>query len=73
MYFSGVSGNVALRINAQTKAMIMRIAPIVQNDDPVFLFTEHSIGRAWHKAIIRANIDACFIVSGIDIITASPA
>ena len=62
-----------LRMRAQTRAMTMRIAPIFQNDDPVFLFTAHSIGKAWHKAIISANIEACFIVSGIDIIAAIPA
>ena len=54
-------------------AIIRRIAPIFQNDEPVFWFTAHSIGRAWHRAIISAKIEACFIVSGMDIIAAMPA
>ena len=60
-------------MRAQMRAITMRIAPIFQNDVPVFLFTAHSIGKAWHRAIMRASIEACFMVSGMDIITAMPA
>ena len=35
-----------LRQKAQMRAMTIRMAPIFQNEDPVFLFTAHSIGKA---------------------------
>ena len=68
-----MSGNNMLSTSAQTKAMTMRMSPMVQKEDPVLRFTAHSIGRAWHRAIISAKMEACFMVSGMAIMTAMPA
>ena len=53
--------------------MMIRMTPILKNEDPVFLHTAHSIGKAWQSAIIRHRIVAWRNVSGMDIMAATPA
>lgn len=36
----------------------LHISPMRQNGEPVFLFTEHSMGKAWQMAIISPTIVA---------------
>ena len=67
-----MSGRTRLRQKAHTKAMTIRIIAILPKEEPVFLLTAHSIGRAWHKAIIMPSMVACLRVSWMVIIAAMP-
>ena len=54
-------------------AMTTLMTPIFQNEEPVFLLTAHSMGSAWHSAIISESMVASLMVRGIDIMAAMPA
>ena len=73
MYLSSMGGKTRFSRMAHTMAMTTRMMPIFQNDEPVFLFTAHSMGSAWHSAIMSASMVASLMVSGIDIMAAMPA
>ena len=66
-------GKIKFSRIAHTMAMTTLMTPIFQNEEPVFLLTAHSMGSAWHSAIISESMVASLMVRGIDIMAAMPA